>query len=55
MWIPYPSEVPRDIASVADLWVSAAYDDLRHAGPDRAERIRWVTVDTQCLCNRMNA
>lgn len=35
-------EVPRDIASVADLWVSTAYDDLRRAGPDRAEQIRWM-------------
>ncbi|HEX4863551.1 MAG TPA: hypothetical protein VFV02_05740 [Acidimicrobiales bacterium] len=29
-------EVPTDVASVARMWVAAAYDDLRRAGPDRA-------------------
>ncbi|WAX56214.1 hypothetical protein M6B22_16975 [Jatrophihabitans cynanchi] len=31
-------ELPHDIASVARLWVSTVYDDLRCAGPDRATR-----------------
>jgi hypothetical protein len=29
-----------DIASVAHRWVAAAYDDLRRAGPERADQVR---------------
>lgn len=29
-----------DLASVAEMWVVAVYDDLRRAGPDRAEQVR---------------
>ena len=39
---PSPSELAADIRSVADLWVSTAYDDLRPAGPDRAAQVRWI-------------
>lgn len=35
-------ELPHDIASVAGLWVSTAYDDLRRARPDRATQVRWI-------------
>ena len=31
-----------DIASVGELWVTRAYDDLRRAGPDRATQVRWI-------------
>lgn len=31
-----------DVASVALMWVAAAYDDLRRAGPDRAEQVRHI-------------
>ena len=31
-----------DVASVARLWVAAAYDDLRRAGPDRARQVRRI-------------
>ena len=34
--------VSGDVASVAGMWVVAAYDDLRRAGPDRAARVRQV-------------
>ena len=35
-------EVANDVASVGRTWVAAAYDDLRRAGPDRAEQVRRV-------------
>jgi hypothetical protein len=35
-------EVPDDVASVAQMWVAATYDDLRRAGPDRGTRVRGV-------------
>jgi hypothetical protein len=35
-------EVPADVASVARMWVGAAYDDLRRAGPDRAFEVRRI-------------
>ena len=35
-------EFSTDVASVASLWVAAAYDDLRRAGPDRAFEVRRV-------------
>jgi hypothetical protein len=35
-------EVRGDVASVAQMWVAAAYDDLRRAGPDRGIRVRGV-------------
>ena len=35
-------ELRADVASVARIWVDAAYDDLRRAGPDRAEQIRRI-------------
>lgn len=31
-----------DIATVGELWVATAYDDLRRAGPDRATQVRWI-------------
>jgi integrase len=35
-------EAREDVASVAEMWVAAAYDDLRRAGPDRGIRVRGV-------------
>ena len=35
-------EVPSDVASVSQMWVAAAYDDLRRAGPDRGAQVRGV-------------
>lgn len=35
-------ELRADVASVGRMWVDAAYDDLRRAGPDRAEQIRRI-------------
>src|SRR5580704_18800309 len=35
-------EAREDVASVAQMWVSAAYDDLRRSGPDRGIRVRGV-------------
>ena len=35
-------EVRSDVASVAQMWVTATYDDLRRAGPDRGARVRGV-------------
>jgi integrase len=37
---PQPAKIAPDIASVAKAWMSAAYEDLRRGGPDRAERVR---------------
>jgi integrase len=31
-----------DVASVARMWVAAAYEDLRRAGPDRATQVRGI-------------
>ncbi|MBV9661001.1 MAG: hypothetical protein JO337_07580 [Acidimicrobiales bacterium] len=31
-----------DVESVARMWVTAAYDDLRRAGPDRAKHVRRI-------------
>ena len=31
-----------DIASVANAWMAAAYDDLRRGGPERADRVRRI-------------
>ena len=31
-----------DVATVSRLWVAAAYDDLRRAGPDRAMQVRRI-------------
>ena len=39
---PANREVPADVASVAQMWVAATYDDLRRAGPDRGTRVRGV-------------
>jgi integrase len=39
---PARREVPDDVASVAQMWVSAAYDDLRRAGPDRGIQVRGI-------------
>jgi integrase len=38
---PTPQISP-DIASVANAWMSAAYEDLRRAGPERAESVRRI-------------
>jgi hypothetical protein len=40
-------ELPHDIASVAQLWVSASHDHLRLAGPDRAEQFLWMPARTR--------
>ena len=37
---PEPRKISPDVASVAQAWMAAAYDDLRRGGPDRAERVR---------------
>jgi|GEM_PF-7059561 len=39
-----PARIRPDVASVSKAWMSAAYEDLRRGGPDRAERI-WRIVD----------
>ena len=39
---PKPAKVQPDIASVANAWMNAAYEDLRRGGPDRAERVRRI-------------
>lgn len=39
---PARREIPDDVASVAQMWVAATYDDLRRAGPDRGTRVRGV-------------
>ena len=39
---PPPAKVQPDIASVAQAWMNAAYEDLRRGGPDRAERVRRI-------------
>lgn len=38
--VPASRELANDIASVARRWVAAAYDDLRRAGPERADQVR---------------
>jgi len=37
-----PAKIQPDVASVAKAWMSAAYEDLRRGGPDRAERVRRI-------------
>ncbi|MHB1928239.1 MAG: site-specific integrase [Acidimicrobiales bacterium] len=37
-----PAKVQPDIASVAQAWMNAAYEDLRRGGPERAERVRRI-------------
>lgn len=39
---PPPARIQPDVASVAKAWMSAAYEDLRRGGPDRAERVRRI-------------
>ena len=39
---PKPAKIQPDIASVANAWMNAAYEDLRRGGPDRAERVRRI-------------
>jgi integrase len=39
---PAPAKIQPDVASVAKAWMSAAYEDLRRGGPDRAERVRRI-------------
>lgn len=39
---PAPARIQPDVASVAKAWMSAAYEDLRRGGPDRAERVRRI-------------
>lgn len=36
------TKISPDIASVANAWMGAAYDDLRRGGPERAERVRRI-------------
>ena len=36
------AKIQPDVASVAKAWMSAAYEDLRRGGPDRAERVRRI-------------
>lgn len=40
--------VSGDVALVAGMWAVAAYDDLRRAGPDRAEHVRRI-LDSSVL------
>ena len=40
--LPAPVRIQPDVASVAKAWMSAAYEDLRRGGPDRAERVRRI-------------
>ncbi|MHB1986642.1 MAG: hypothetical protein ACYCSF_01455 [Acidimicrobiales bacterium] len=37
-----PPKISPDIASVANAWMAAAYEDLRRGGPERAERVRRI-------------
>ena len=37
-----PPQYQPDIASVANAWMAAAYEDLRRGGPERAERVRRI-------------
>jgi integrase len=37
-----PVRIRLDVASVSKAWMSAAYEDLRRGGPDRAERVRRI-------------
>ncbi len=37
-----PARIQPDVASVSKAWMSAAYEDLRRGGPDRAERVRRI-------------
>jgi integrase len=39
---PEPRKISPDVASVAQAWMVAAYEDLRRGGPDRAERVRRI-------------
>jgi integrase len=42
------TEAPKiqpDVASIAHAWTSAAYEDLRRGGPERADRVRQI-IDT---------
>ena len=39
---PTVTKIQPDVASVAKAWMSAAYEDLRRGGPDRAERVRRI-------------
>ncbi len=39
---PEPRKFSPDVASVAQAWMAAAYEDLRRGGPDRAERVRRI-------------
>ena len=39
---PAPAKIQPDVASVAQAWMNAAYEDLRRGGPDRAERVRRI-------------
>ncbi len=39
---PQAAKIQPDIASVANAWMNAAYEDLRRGGPDRAERVRRI-------------
>ncbi|MDA8282087.1 MAG: site-specific integrase, partial [Actinomycetota bacterium] len=39
---PEPRKISPDVASVAQAWMAAAYEDLRRGGPERAERVRRI-------------
>jgi hypothetical protein len=39
---PEPRKISPEVASVAQAWMAAAYEDLRRGGPDRAERVRRI-------------
>jgi integrase len=39
---PTQPVISPDVASVAKAWMTAAYEDLRRGGPDRAERVRRI-------------
>ncbi|MGH9081773.1 MAG: hypothetical protein ACRDWN_00370, partial [Acidimicrobiales bacterium] len=36
------TKISPDVASVANAWMAAAYEDLRRAGPERAEQVRRI-------------
>jgi integrase len=39
---PRAARIQPDVASVAQAWMNAAYEDLRRGGPERAERVRRI-------------
>ncbi|MGH9055037.1 MAG: hypothetical protein ACRDYY_04110, partial [Acidimicrobiales bacterium] len=46
--VDQPATISPDVASVANAWMAAAYEDLRRAGPERADQVGRV-VDTYLI------